>query len=146
MRRAFLRLDASFLSLFLVISLTFGLSACSAYEAPSKSVLLDALQMEIELTNSTISKAIELPPVDTSIVRILKVDSYEGIPLEKENIRRFTGLFDWQTSVKRSQPENSFELFLEREEKSDSWRLARPIGSLDGVLQDWKTYPLTIND
>ena len=34
--------------------------------------------------------------------------------------------------------------YLQRGERGQSWRLARPSGSEDGETQDWLTYPLPL--
>ena len=41
--------------------------------------------------------------------------------------------------------DSAFELYLERGERGESWRLAIPSGSDDGASQAWITYPLAID-
>ena len=40
--------------------------------------------------------------------------------------------------------DSAFDLYLQRGERGQSWRLARPSGSEDGATQDWLTYPLPL--
>jgi hypothetical protein len=41
--------------------------------------------------------------------------------------------------------DSPFELFLEQGERGESWRLAQPVGSADGLTQEWVTYPLPLD-
>ena len=53
--------------------------------------------------------------------------------------------FDWRLAGGRVRVDSPFELFLERRERGESWGLAQPLGSSDGLTLEWVTYPLPLD-
>ena len=127
--------------------IAFGLVSCSPNSGPPRSVVLDALSLQIELTQTSIAQSLDLPPMSghpkVSRVRIeeqgtIKMDGRRGMHLQ--------GQFDWQLPGDRFQVDSPFDLYLEQGEKQQSWRLAQPADAVAdaGEGQHWLTYPLPL--
>ena len=109
--------------------------------------MLDALSLQIELTQTSIAQSLDLPPMSghpkVSRVRIedqgtIKIDGRRGMHLQ--------GQFDWQLPGDRFQVDSPFDLYLEQGEKQQSWRLAQPASAQTGprggsTLADLSTSP-----
>ena len=128
--------------------LAVGLASCSPSSGPPRSVVLDALSLQIELTQTSIAQSLDLPPMSghpkVSRVRIeeqgtIKIDGRRGMHLQ--------GQFDWQLPGDRFQVDSPFVLYLEQGEKQQSWRLAQPASAQTGPGEDqrWLTYPLPLS-
>ena len=127
--------------------IAFGLVSCSPGSGPPRSVVLDALTLQIELTQTSIAQSLDLPPMSghpkVSRVRIeeqgtIKMDGRRGMHLQ--------GQFDWQLPGDRFQVDSPFDLYLEQGEKQQSWRLAQPADAVadPDKGQQWLTYPLPL--
>lgn len=121
--------------------------SCSPSSGPPRSVVLDALALQIELTQTSIAQSLELPPTaghpSVSRVRIedqsaLKMAGHRGVHLQ--------GRFDWQLSGDRIQVDSPFDLYLEQGDQQQSWRLAQPAEPMESsaLNQQWFTYPLPL--
>lgn len=118
------------------------LAACSN-DQPSRALLNEALVVQIQLTQTAIATSIDLPTM-TSPAKVsrIRVEDEETIRLGEAQGLRLSGQFDWQLPGDPIQVDTPFELVLERGDRGQSWRLARPSGpGVDG-LQTWITYPL----
>ncbi len=122
------------------------LASCKSFPSPSSEVLREALGLQLELTQQLISSSIESESPRKVGIKNVKVENSSFVSFgEKENsLLRLNGHFDWQFQNDLSNLDSPFELFLEKGPKGESWRLARPIGSLDGLSQRWVTYSLQI--
>ena len=110
-------------------------------------MVLDALALQIELTQTSIAQTLELPPMaghpSVSRVRIedqsaLKMAGHRGVHLQ--------GRFDWQLPGDKIQVDSPFDLYLEQGDKQQSWRLAQPIDPMDSsnAVEQWLSYPLPL--
>ena len=126
--------------------LLFSLSGCGAANEPPRQQLLQALSLQIQLTQAAISRSLELPDVSgTPAVSRVRIEHQEAINIGDQLGVKVSGRFDWQLPGDRMQIDSPFEIYMERGERGESWRLARPGGSGDGVQQDWLTYPLPLS-
>ncbi|MGB1415887.1 MAG: hypothetical protein ACPG6X_00220 [Synechococcus sp.] len=127
--------------------LSVCLVSCSPSSGPPRSVVLDALALQIELTQTSIAQTLELPPMaghpSVSRVRIedqsaLKMAGHRGVHLQ--------GRFDWQLPGDKIQVDSPFDLYLEQGDKQQSWRLAQPIDPMDSsnAVEQWMSYPLPL--
>ena len=118
------------LALLLSLVLGFTLSACGGVGQPPQKVLLSALALQIDLTQRSIADALSLAPATgRPVVSRVRVESQEALPIGDSKGLHLTGRFD---------------LYLQRGERGQSWRLARPVGSADGTSQDWLIDPLPL--
>ena len=126
--------------------LTLQLGACKSFTAPSGEVLREALSLQLQLTRSLISNSIEPEIPQRARIKRVRVENRSFVALgEKDDaLLRINGFFDWQIRNDVVNVEIPFELFLEKGSKGESWRLARPIGSVDNLSQRWITYALPI--
>ena len=123
------------------------LTSCSNAEPP-RALLNEALTLQIQLTQSAIATSLELPatapPTTTSPARVsrIRIDHQETIRLGQSQGLRLSGQFDWQLAGDPIQVDSPFDVVLERGDRGQSWRLARPSGPGGDGLQTWITYPL----
>ena len=133
------------LSLVCAFLLGVGLTACTPGDQPPRMVLLKALGLQIQLTQTAIARSLDLEVGGDPDVSRVRVEAQEGVRLGDHRGLHLTGRFDWRLPGDRVRVDSPFELFLERGERGESWRLAQPAGSSDGASQDWVTYPLPID-
>ncbi|MEY3750527.1 MAG: hypothetical protein RLZZ11_720 [Cyanobacteriota bacterium] len=133
------------LALVLCGLLSFGLSACGGIGQPSQKVLLSALTLQIDLTQRSIADALQLTAAagQPQVSRV-RVESQQGLPIAGGKGLHLTGRFDWRLPGDPIRVDSAFDLYLQRGERGQSWRLARPSGSSDGATQDWIIDPLPI--
>lgn len=131
-------------ALLLCVVLSFALSACGAAQ-PSQKVLLSALALQIDLTQRSIAEALQLSPADgMPQVSRVRVESQQEMAIGGSKGLHLTGRFDWRLAGDPIRVDSAFDLYLQRGERGQSWRLARPSGSSDGAMQDWIIDPLPI--
>jgi hypothetical protein len=135
----------------LVLRLVLGglvlfLSGCVALGAPSKTVIQQALQLQVAQTQASLSQQLKLP-APTVGVRQIRVGDRSRLRIGDLPAYRIRGQFDLQPrqgrrqqSIKRS----PFELYMQRQPEGKTWRLAVPAGSTTGLEQDWRTYALPL--
>ena len=78
------------------------------------------------------------------VVSRVRIEDEEPVRFGEQWGLKLVGRFDWQLPGDRVQVDSPFEIYLEQGERGESWRLARPSGSSDGLSQDWLTYPLPL--
>lgn len=127
----------------LLLLLPFSLSGCSGVGQPPRRLLLSALALQIDLTQGAIAQALRLEPGGLPEVNRVRIEQQQSIRIGDAKGLRLAGRFDWRLANDPIRVDSPFELFLQRGERGQSWRLARPIGGQDGI-QDWQTYPLPI--
>ncbi|WP_254940155.1 hypothetical protein [Cyanobium sp. Morenito 9A2] len=130
--------------LALGLSALLALSGCDRLAQPPQRVLLQALGLQIALTQRSIAEALNLEPGGLPDVSRVRVEHQEGLAMGDQRGVRLEGRFDWRLAGDPIRVDSPFELYLQRGEKGQSWRLARPSGSGDGVNQNWLTYPLPL--
>jgi hypothetical protein len=77
----------------------------------------------------------------------VRVSQQESVRIGEAKGLRVVGQFDWRLAGDPIRVDSPFELFLERGERGQSWRLARPRGGGDATspgVQDWITDPLPL--
>ncbi|MEN9860790.1 MAG: hypothetical protein RLZZ515_1272 [Cyanobacteriota bacterium] len=131
-------------ALLLSVVLSFTLSACGGSQ-PSQKVLLSALALQIDLTQRSIADALQLTTAEgLPQVSRVRVESQQSLPIGGSKGVHLTGRFDWRLPGDPIRVDSAFDLYLQRGERGQSWRLARPSGSSDGATQDWIIDPLPI--
>ena len=133
------------LSLLLVGLINVGLTSCSASGRPPRSVVLSALGQQIQLTQSAIAMSLDLEATGVPEVTRVRLEEQESLSIGDQKGVHLIGRFDWRLAGDAVKVDSPFELFLERGERGQSWRLALPSGSDDGSSQTWITYPLAID-
>ena len=132
------------LALVLCVLLSFCLSACTGGQ-PSQKVLLSALALQIDLTQRSIADALNLSSADGKPqVSRVRVESQQTMGIGGSKGLHLTGRFDWRLPGDPIRVDSAFDLYLQRGERGQSWRLARPTGSSDGTNQDWLIDPLPL--
>lgn len=123
--------------------LACSLTACAGSQPPQK-VLLSALALQIDLTQGSIARALSLDAAGAPAVSRVRVESQQPVVIGTSKGLHLTGRFDWRLAGDPIRVDSAFDLYLQRGERGQSWRLARPSGSADGSTQDWLTYPLPL--
>ena len=133
------------LALLLSLVLGFTLSACGGVGQPPQKVLLSALALQIDLTQRSIADALNLSSADGKPqVSRVRVESQQAMAIGGSKGLHLTGRFDWRLPGDPIRVDSAFDLYLQRGERGQSWRLARPSGSSDGANQDWLIDPLPL--
>ena len=133
------------LSLLLVCLISLGLTSCSLGDRPPRAVILSALGQQIQLTQSAIAQSLDLEASGAPEVTRVRLEEQESLSIGDQKGVHLIGRFDWRLPGDAIKVDSPFELFLERGERGQSWRLALPSGSDDGSSQTWITYPLAID-
>lgn len=126
------------------LSTLLALGGCDRLPQPPHRVLLQALGLQIALTQRSIAEALALEPTGLPEVSRVRVELQQAVTIGDQRGLRLEGRFDWRLAGDPIRVDSPFELFLQRGEKGQSWRLARPSGTSDGVSQNWLTYPLPL--
>ncbi len=139
-----LRRTLAALALCLALLLPLGLAGCGGPGQPSQRVLLDALALQIRLTQVQVAQALALDPLalEPRVSRV-RVESQETLPIAGSPGLRLRGRFDWRLAGDPIRVDSPFELYLQRGARGQSWRLARPVGGAEAV-QEWVTDPLPL--
>ena len=125
--------------------LSLGLGACGRLSSPPQATVLSALTLQIELTQQAIAQALALPPPAAPSVRHVRIENQRSLRIGEGKGLQLSGHFDWRLGDDSTTTESSFELYLQRGERGQSWRLARPSGSSDDASsQQWLIDPLPI--
>jgi hypothetical protein len=128
------------LSVLLVLTLT----ACGAAGQPPRSVLLDALGLQIQLTQGAIAQALQLASIGLPEVSRVRVDRQESMRIGEARGWHLAGRFDWRLPGDPIRVDSPFDIYLQRGARGESWRLARPSGSDAAGVQVWITDPLPL--
>jgi hypothetical protein len=139
-----LRRVFSTLALLVALALPLSLAGCGGVGQPPRGVLLQALGLQIQLTQGAIAQALALEAGGEPEVNRVRVEQQEAVRIGEARGLRLAGRFDWRLAGDPIRVDSPFELYLQRGERGQSWRLARPTGSSDGTTQEWLTYPLPL--
>ncbi len=126
----------------LCLLLLLPISGCGAVGQPPRGVLLSALALQIQLTQGSIAQSLGLEPVGVPEVSRVRVSEQQAVAIGEARGLRLSGSFDWRLPGDRVRVDSPFELYLQRGERGESWRLARPSGAIGGDTQLWLTDPL----
>ena len=135
------------LLLALLLVLLLPLSACGGPGQPGQGVLLDALALQIQITQGAIARALELEEPGLPQGSRGRVEEQSALAIGEARGLRIAGRFDWRLPGDPIRVDSPFELYLQRGERNQSWRLARPSGTTasgDSPVQEWTTYPLPL--
>lgn len=126
--------------------LLLGLAGCQGVGQPPRSVLLQALTLQIVLTQQAIADALQLEAGGVPQVSRVRVERQEPVAIGEGKGLHLTGQFDWRLSGDPFRVDSPFELYLLRGERGESWRLARPTAGTDNreTAQGWITDPLPL--
>jgi hypothetical protein len=127
-----------------LLALVLLLGGCTRVAQPPRGVLLDALSLQIQLTQGAIARALDLEAGGLPDVSRVRVEQQESIAIGEGRGLHLSGRFDWRLPGDAIRVDSPFELYLQRGSRGESWRLARPSGSSDGNSQDWITEPLPL--
>lgn len=129
-------------ALVLLISLVLG--GCSGRGQPAASVVQSALALQIQLTQSAIAEALQLKTPGAPEVSHVRVVSTDSVRIGDGRGVHLNGEFDWRLAGDPVRVNSPFDMYLQRGERGQSWRLARPQGSEPGTSQVWITDPLPV--
>ncbi len=137
---------SGFLRIIFALLIVFGVVSCGTFQSPPRSVVKEALSLQLQMTEISIANSMDLEPNGVPRIKSLKVEHSDDLSLKtsEEPIIRLTGFIALELPGDSSTKKRFFELFLEKGLKGESWRLARPIGPPDGGSQEWVTYALPI--
>ncbi|MEB3270902.1 MAG: hypothetical protein VKJ44_04560 [Synechococcus sp.] len=136
------RLLSLLLSLLLLAPV---LQACSSLPEPPRSLLLEALALQIRLTQEQVAEALQLQPVAPPLVSRVRLEQQQEVPIGDGRGLRLVGRFDWRLAEDPIRVDSPFEIYLLRGERGQTWRLARPVGAVGSEpMQAWISDPLPL--
>jgi hypothetical protein len=138
-----LRPLAQLLAVALSLVLLLPLAACGGVGQPPRATLLAALALQIELTQDSIAQALRLEAGGSPEVSRVRVAEQQQVAIGDGKGMRLVGQFDWRLSGDPIRVDSPFELYLQRGERGESWRLARPLRLQDDAVQ-WLIDPLPV--
>jgi len=128
-------------SSLLLISLL--LVSCSWGSQPPRSIVMEALQTQIVVTQTSISESLGLDPtINAPKVSRVRVNHYDELQVDGERFVHLVGSFDWQLPQDSVRVDSDFGLYLQEGQRGEGWTLARPIGGDGDDVQRWLLYPL----
>jgi hypothetical protein len=127
-----------------LVMVPFALSGCSGASQPPRRVLLQALELQIQLTQGAIATALALDSDGLPELNRVRVEQQENVMIGDARGLRLSGRFDWRLPGDPIRVDSGFELYLQRGERGQSWRLARPVLRSDGTDQAWIIDPLPL--
>ena len=126
-----------------LLIVAFISTSCSFSSDPPRSLVIEALQAQITVTQSSISESLGLnPSIKVPAVSRVRVDHQETLKVDGQRFTHLEGSFDWQLPQDRVRVDSSFELFLLKGQRGEGWTLARPVAGEADDLQHWLLYPL----
>lgn len=134
------------LTLAILGVVALGLTACVAASAPPQGTLLNALALQIQLTQADVARALSLDSVGLPVVSRVRVEQRAPVAIGLNKGLRIAGRFDWRLGKDPFRVDAPFEIFLEQGARGESWRLARPAGPAPEGEQEWLTYPLPLRN
>jgi hypothetical protein len=131
------------LNLLCVLMLGFASTSCAFNSDPPRSLVIEALQAQIAVTQASISESLGLnSSINVPTVSRVRVDHQETLKVDGQRITHLEGSFDWQLPQDPVRVDSTFELFLLKGQYGEGWTLARPIAGDADDLQHWILYPL----
>ncbi|MCT7952476.1 hypothetical protein NG798_22025 [Ancylothrix sp. C2] len=130
-----------FALMFLVL-----LSACTAIgPGPSRSVVQEALRIQISQTQAQLAPQLNLS--SRPELEITRVTISAEKPLLIEDLQGFKvqGFYDLTVTFPNQvikQNKKFFELYLQRQKRAQTWRLARPLKEAGEQTEKWATYAI----
>ncbi|KGF72753.1 hypothetical protein DO97_05310 [Neosynechococcus sphagnicola sy1] len=123
----------------LMILLMGLLTACGGLSEPKISTIQQAIAMEVSYTQQSLTRLLQLTATTPPKFSISHVQVQQQDPLEIQNLTGFhiQGHYDLTLQLPQRpiyQQQNTFDIYLQRQQEGKSWRLAHPQG--DGT---WKT-------
>jgi hypothetical protein len=129
-------------ALVLLVSVVLG--GCSGRGQPAASVVQGALALQIQLTQSAIAEALQLKTPGAPEVSHVRVASSDSVRIGEGRGVHLQGECDWRLAGDPVRVDSPFDIYLQRGERGQSWRLARPQASDTGSSQGWITDPLPV--
>ena len=128
----------------LVLLMSLGLGGCSGRGQPAASVVQSALALQIQLTQSAIAEALQLKAPGAPEVSHVRVASTDSVRIGDGRGVHLKGELDWRLAGDPVRVDSPFDIYLQRGERGQSWRLARPQPSDASAGQAWITDPLPV--
>jgi hypothetical protein len=133
------------LLLLAVLIVPLMLGGCSGMAQPPRTTVLQALALQIELTQGSIAQALALDAPGVPEVSRVRIEAQQNLTIGDGRGLRLAGQFDWRLAGDPIRVDSPFEIYLQRGERGQSWRLARPISTDDdGRPQEWLIDPLPL--
>jgi len=126
-----------------LLVLVLLLAGCSGASQPPRRVLLDALALQIQRTQEQVAAALGLPPAGLPEVSRVRLEDQQPVMIGAAAGLHLSGRFDWRLANDPIRVDSRFDLYLQRGERGQTWRLARPLGGSDGE-QIWFSEPLPL--
>lgn len=127
-------------SLRIVLAVIFAglLTACGVNSAfPSTQLVKRAIALQVAQTQQELSQQLRLEVPKSATVEITRVNIAKQEPLTIQDLTayRVQGTFDFmfkRLKGKMTQPDNPFDVYLQRQSDEKTWRLAQQLQEEEG--------------
>lgn len=123
------------------------LSACTSIgPGPSRSLVEEALRMQLSQTQAQLVPQLQLSAVPDLEVTRLTISVEKPMLIEDLQGFKIEGFYDLVVKLPKQaikQNHNFFELYVQRQKRAQTWRLARPVKEAGESTNKWATYAIS---
>jgi len=135
-----------FLSYLLTLLICLFIIGCERNISPANSILIDALQMQVQLSHEVLNNIFDENNYGDVIVLSANILEEKIFKDKNKSILKLTGESEIRLSNKGKKIKAPFLIFLEQGDKKESWTLLRLNKKHSDVKLKWISYPLPIKD
>lgn len=134
-------------SVVLIVICLIALTACGASTpplslAPNKQLVEKAIALEVSQTQQQLTQRLHSIPPNVEISQV-KLKQLEPLFIDNLATYHIWGTYTLTLKLPQqqlTQPNNSFDVYLQRQKEGKTWRLALPEGKSKGTQTSWRTY------
>ena len=135
-----------FLSYLLTLLICLFIIGCERNISPANSILIDALQMQVQLSHEVLNNIFDENNYGDVIVLSANILEEKIFKDKNKSILKLTGESEIRLPNKGKKIKAPFLIFLEQGDKKESWTLLRLNKKHSDVKLKWISYPLPIKD
>lgn len=132
----------SLAAMFLVL-----LSGCTAIgPGPAPSVVEEGLRMQLSQTQAQLLPQLQISSAPELKITRVKISSQKPMLIEDLQGFKVEGFYDLTVKLPKQvikQNKKYFELYVQRQKRAQTWRLARPIKVAGEQTDKWTTYAIS---
>lgn len=134
-------------SIVLIVTFAIALTSCGTSTpplslAPGKALVEKAIALQVSQTQQQLTQQLQSSLANFDITQV-KLKQLEPLFLGDLPTYRVQGTYSLILKLPKqqvTQPNNTFDVYLQRQKEGKTWRLAIPQGISSGVPRSWRTY------
>lgn len=123
------------------------LSACKSIgPGPSRSLVEEALRIQLSQTQAQLVPQLQLSTVPDLEITRLTISAEKPLLIEDLQGFKIEGFYDLAVKLPKQavkQNHKPFELYIQRQKRAQTWRLARPVKEAGEQTNKWATYAIS---